>query len=103
MDPVKHFGAFEQFVYDAANQREASFDEIFVNHEREAFQVIRLFKEKKEYRISLKNRTCTTHTLDREFHKVSPVRPFVALASETLTDAPPRSRFPRTPTATALL
>jgi len=57
------------FSYDGALQRTAAYDNVHMeHHDHVRFHVIRLHREKLEYRINLRDHTCEYSDLDRPWH-----------------------------------
>ncbi|XP_052769069.1 mammalian ependymin-related protein 1-like [Mya arenaria] len=70
IDSSKSFYERARVYYDATNKRVRHVEEIEQGRERDFYDVLYLFNEKKEYRVNLHTKKCNVTTLTREFRPV---------------------------------
>ncbi|XP_060552430.1 mammalian ependymin-related protein 1-like [Ruditapes philippinarum] len=62
-DASKDFTEKSRIIYDETNMRERTIEEIEVGKERDYYEVLRLFNERKEYRLNLRTKKCNVTTI----------------------------------------
>jgi hypothetical protein len=70
LDHKEKFFRRGHFAYDSREERISLFEEIRNGTDDEAFHVITLHRERKQFRFNLKTKVCTTQDIHHRFHRI---------------------------------